>query len=102
MNSTKDQWNAKSWSLPCSMKYRAIIFVIYQKENVIYFNNKNVITLIRTKKKKKVDWVQIMFNNLYNNQYQWYKYVKENKGDKKDTCQSTLILYIYIYVVSTK
>jgi hypothetical protein len=23
---------------------------------------------------------------------QWYKYVKENKGDKKDTCQPTLIL----------
>jgi hypothetical protein len=97
MNSTKDQWNAKSWSLPCSMKYRAIIFVIYQKENVIYFNNKNVITLIRTKKKKKVDWVQIMFNNLYNNQYQWYKYVKENKRHMSINFDP-----IYIYVVSTK
>lgn len=23
---------------------------------------------------------------------QWYKYVRENKGDKKDTCQSALVL----------
>jgi hypothetical protein len=32
----------------------------------------------------------------------WYKYVKENKEDKKDTCQSTLILvkickYLFIH-----
>jgi hypothetical protein len=31
----------------------------------------------------------------------WYKYVKENKGDKKDTCQSTLVLeniFQYLFV----
>jgi hypothetical protein len=74
------------------MKYPAIIFVIYQGEMVTYFRNKNVITLIRTKKRKKVDWVQIMFNSLCSKLDRSYKYVKENKGDKKDTCQSTMIL----------
>jgi hypothetical protein len=29
--------------------------------------------------------VQIMYN-------WWYKYIKDNKGDKKDTCQLALIL----------
>jgi hypothetical protein len=31
----------------------------------------------------------------------WYKYVKDNKGDKKDTCQSTLVLakiFQYLFV----
>ncbi len=32
---------------------------------------------------------------------QWYKYVKENKGDKKNTCTCTLILvniFQYMFV----
>lgn len=74
------------------MKYLTIIFVIYQGEKATYFSIKNVITLIRTKKRKKVDWVQIMFNSLCSKLDRWYKYVKEIKGDKKDTCQSTMIL----------
>ncbi len=51
-----------------------------------YFNNKNAITLMIIKK-KKVDWAQIIYNSLCKELYQWYKYVKGNKGDKKDTCQ---------------
>jgi hypothetical protein len=32
----------------------------------------------------------------------WYKYVKENKGDKKDTCQDALVLakifqHLFVY-----
>jgi hypothetical protein len=34
--------------------------MIYQREKVTYFNNKNAITLMRTKKGKKVDWAQII------------------------------------------
>ncbi len=37
-------------------------------------------------KGQKVDWAQIIFNSLWSEVDQWYKYVKENKGDKKDTC----------------
>ncbi len=58
----------------------------FQKEKVAYFNNKNAITLMRAKKWKKVDWVQIIYNSLCSELDWWYKYVKENKGDKKDTC----------------
>jgi len=69
---------------------------------VTYFNNKNGITLLRTKKGKKVDWAQIIYNSLCSELDWWYKYVKENKGDKKDTCQSTLILanilkYLFVH-----
>jgi hypothetical protein len=39
-----------------------------------------------------VDWTQIIYNSLCSELNWWYKCVKENKGDKKDTCQSTLIL----------
>ncbi len=41
---------------------------------------------MRVEKGKKVDWAQIICNSLSSELDQWYKYVKENKGDKKDTC----------------
>jgi hypothetical protein len=53
---------------------------------VTCFSNKNVITLMKVEKGKKVDWVQIIYNSLCNELDRWYKYAKENKGDKKDTC----------------
>jgi hypothetical protein len=56
---------------------------------------------MKAEKVKKVNWVQIMYNSLCGELDQWYKYVKENKGDK-DTCQSALILakifkYLFIH-----
>jgi hypothetical protein len=57
---------------------------------------------MRIEKGKKVDWAQIIYNSLCNELDQWYKYVKDNKGDKKDTCdQLTLILakkFKYMFV----
>jgi len=56
---------------------------------------------MKTKKGKKVDWAQIIYINLCSELDQWYKYVKENKGDKKDTCWSALILakiFKYLFV----
>jgi hypothetical protein len=50
------QWNAKSLGLPYSIIYPAIIFIIYQRENVQHFSNKNAITLVRAEKGQKVDW----------------------------------------------
>jgi len=78
--------------LPYIVKYHVIIFVIYHRDKVTYFNNKNAITLMQIEKGKKVDWAQIIYNSLCSELDRWYKYAKENKGDKKDTCQSTLIL----------
>jgi hypothetical protein len=47
---------------------------------------------MKTEKGKKVDWEQIIYNSLCNELDRWYNYVKENKGDKNDTCQLALIL----------
>jgi len=47
---------------------------------------------VRVEKGKKVDWAQILFNGLCSDLDRWYKYFKENKGDKKDTCQFALVL----------
>jgi hypothetical protein len=47
---------------------------------------------VKAKKGQQVDWAQIMFNSLCSELDRWYKYVKDNKGDKKDICQSTLVL----------
>jgi hypothetical protein len=47
---------------------------------------------MKAEKGEKVDWAQIIYNSLCNELDQWYKYVKENKGDNKDTYQSTLVL----------
>jgi len=87
-----NQRNIKNLGMPYSIKYPAIISIIYQKEKVKYFSNKNVITLMRAKKEQKVDWAHSIFNSLCNELDQWYKYVKENKGDKKDTLRSALVL----------
>jgi hypothetical protein len=57
----------------------------------MYFDNKNAITLMKAKKRQKVDQAQIIYNSLCSELDRWYKYVKDNKGDK-DTCQFTLIL----------
>jgi len=49
----------------------------------------------------KVDWAHSIFNSLCNELDRWHKYVKENKGDKKDTCQSALVLakiFQYLFV----
>jgi len=40
---------------------------------------------MKAENEHKVDWAQIIFNSLCSELDQWYKYVKENKGDKKDT-----------------
>ncbi len=95
------QWNAKSLGLPYFVKYLTIIFVIYQREKVQQFNNINIITLVKAKKGQKVDWAQIIFNSLCSELDRWYKYVRETKGDKKDTYQSTLVLakiFQYLFV----
>ncbi len=89
-NSFADQWNAKSLGLQYSVKYPAIISIIYLREKVQCFSNKNVIKLVKAKKGQHVDWSQIIFNSLCSELDRWY--VKDNKGDKKDTYQSTLVL----------
>jgi hypothetical protein len=38
---------------------------------------------MKTKKGQKVNWAQIIFNNLCSELDRWYRYVKDNKGDKK-------------------
>ncbi len=102
-NSTRDQWNAKNLGWPYSVKYPTMISMIYQREKMMYFSNKNAITLMKVYiYKKKVDWAQIIFNRLCSELDWWYKYVKENKGDKNETYQSTLILvkifkYLFIH-----
>ncbi len=88
-NSFIDQWNVKNLGLPYFVKYPTIISVIYQKEKVQYFSNKIVVTLVKIKKGEKIDWAYIIFNSMCSELDQRYKYVKENKGDKKDTRQST-------------
>jgi hypothetical protein len=56
---------------------------------------------VRVEKGQKVHWAQIIFKSLCSELDRWYKYVKENKGDKKDTCQFALVLtkiFQYIFV----
>ncbi len=47
---------------------------------------------MKAEKGQKVDWAQVIFNSVCNELHRWYKYVKENKGDKKGTYQSALVL----------
>ncbi len=47
---------------------------------------------MKIEKGQQVNWAQIIFNSLCSELDRWYKYVKENKGDKKGTCESALVL----------
>jgi hypothetical protein len=47
---------------------------------------------VEVEKGQHVDWAHIIFNSLCSEMDRWYKYVKENKGDKKDTYQFALEL----------
>ncbi len=47
---------------------------------------------MRAKKGQKVEWAQIIFNNRCSELDWWYKYVRENKGVKKDTYQFALVV----------
>ncbi len=100
-NFAADKWNAHSLGLPSFVRYFAIIIMIYQREKVTYFSNKNAITLMKVKKGKKVDWAQIIYNSLCSELDRWYKYVK-NKQDKKDTRKFALMLvkkskYLFVH-----
>jgi hypothetical protein len=56
---------------------------------------------MRTEKGQEVDWAQIIFNSLCSELDWWYKYVRENKRDKKDTYKSALVLakvFQYLFV----
>ncbi len=56
---------------------------------------------MRAKKGQHVDWAQIILYSLCSELYRWYKYVNENKGDKKDTCLFALVLakiFQYLFV----
>jgi hypothetical protein len=56
---------------------------------------------MKVEKGQKVDWAHIIFNSLCSELDWWYKYVKDNKGDKKDTCQYALVLakiFQYLFV----
>jgi hypothetical protein len=46
---------------------------------------------MRIEKGQKVNWAHIILNNLCSELDQWYKYVKDNKGNKKYTCQFALV-----------
>ncbi len=56
-----------------SIRYPTIIFVIYQRKKMMYFNNKNAITLMGVEKGKKVDWAHIIYNSLCSELDWWYK-----------------------------
>ncbi len=45
------QWNTKSLVLPSYIRYLTIISIIYQKEKVQYFNNKNAININESRKR---------------------------------------------------
>ncbi len=63
-NSSTNQWNTKNLGLPYFVRYPTTIFVIYQKEKVQYFSNKNAITLMRARKGQEVDQAHIIFNSM--------------------------------------
>ncbi len=48
-----------------------MIYVIYKREKVNYMNNKNALTFMKVKEGIKVNWAQILFNNLCSEVNRW-------------------------------
>jgi hypothetical protein len=68
-----NRWNVKKCKLPIDVKYPIFISMIYQREKVNYMSNNSALTFMRVEEGIKVDWSQILFNNLCNELDRWTK-----------------------------
>ncbi len=60
-------------------------------------NNKNALTFMKVEDGIKVDWAQIIFNNLCNELDKWTKMQEKmqiggKQEEQKEICHSTLVL----------
>jgi hypothetical protein len=88
--------------LPYDICLHALIQVIYQRDKIYYFNNKNVISITTIVQGKTIDWANILFKQLQRELTRWTTaQTKVMMGiikvdPKKDVCHSTLVIEILI------
>jgi hypothetical protein len=51
------QWSVSKMKPPYDIHLPALIQVIYQRDKICYFNNKNVMSIMTTLQRKAIDWV---------------------------------------------
>jgi hypothetical protein len=76
------------------------IYHLLEGESTIFLKQK-CYYIDENRKGQKVDMTQIIFNSLCTELDRCYRYVKDSKGDKKETCQYALILakiFQYLFV----
>ncbi len=56
-----EQWSVNKMKKPCDNRLLAFIQIIYQKDKVYFFSNRNAISIMTIVKGKEVDWA----NNLF-------------------------------------
>jgi hypothetical protein len=57
------QWNVAKLKLPYDIRFPALIQIMYPKK-FYYFNNKDVISMMKTDKKEQIDWDNNMYRHL--------------------------------------
>ncbi len=59
------QWNVAKLKSPYDMRFLALIHIMYRKK-CYYFNNKDVISMMKMDKKEQIDWDNNMYRHLAN------------------------------------
>jgi hypothetical protein len=59
--------------MPINIGYSTIIYVVYRREKVNYMNNMNTLSIMKVEERLRVDWAQLMFNNMCSEYDRWTK-----------------------------
>lgn len=95
-----EQWNVGNMKMPYDIKILVFIQMIYQKDKVCYFNNKNAISMMKINRGEMVNQAEIMFKTLFKKlgiltKAQAKMIERKGKLDaKKDMCNFKLVIEI--------
>jgi hypothetical protein len=90
------QWNVGKMKMSYDIIFLVLIQVIYQRDKICYFDNKNVISMTKVDTRELVNWAKVMFKNLIKELDIWSKthakmIERKSKLDaKKDMCNFAL------------
>lgn len=60
-----EQWSVENMKMRYDIKFLVLIQVIYWKDKVCYFSNKNEISMMKINRGETVNQVEIMFKTLF-------------------------------------
>jgi hypothetical protein len=94
--STK-QWNVAKLKSPYNIRFPALIQSIYRKK-FYYFNNKVVISMMKTDKKEQIDWAHNMYTHLVTYRKRWIN-SQVKMSERKSEVHANKDMYNFALVI---